>query len=126
MDGIDSGKGDAPILLMGATNRVQVLDPALLRPGRFDRIVEVPPPDEAGRLSVLHVHLEGVKLHPDVRVDSYARETRAFTGADLANVVVRVCGAPVKSSVHFLFLCGGASVERGCDDCCSHAKRSRG
>ena len=71
---------------MGASNRLQDLDPALLRPGRFDRQVLVAPPDLAGREEILDVHTRGKPLGPDVDLAIVARRTSGLTGADLANI----------------------------------------
>jgi cell division protease FtsH len=74
------------VIVMGASNRLQDLDPALLRPGRFDRQVLVSPPDLAGREAILHVHTRGKPLAADVDLTSVARQTAGLTGADLANI----------------------------------------
>ncbi len=74
------------VVVMGASNRLQDLDPALLRPGRFDRQVLVSPPDLAGREEILGVHTRGKPLAPDVELSSVARQTAGLTGADLANI----------------------------------------
>lgn len=84
MDGFESSEG---IILIAATNRPDVLDPALLRPGRFDRQVVVPNPDIVGREKILAVHAKKVPLAPDVNVRTVARGTPGFSGADLANLV---------------------------------------
>ena len=84
MDGFESNEG---IILIAATNRPDVLDPALLRPGRFDRQVTVPNPDILGREKILQVHIKKVPLAPDVNVRTIARGTPGFSGADLANLV---------------------------------------
>ena len=84
MDGFESNEG---IILIAATNRPDVLDPALLRPGRFDRQVVVPNPDVVGREKILQVHVKKVPLAPDVNVRTVARGTPGFSGADLANLV---------------------------------------
>ena len=84
MDGFESNEG---IILIAATNRPDVLDPALLRPGRFDRQVVVPNPDVVGREKILDVHIKKVPLAPDVNVRTIARGTPGFSGADLANLV---------------------------------------
>ena len=84
MDGFDSRKA---IIIMGATNRPEVLDPALLRPGRFDRQVLVDRPDIKGREAVLRIHAKNVKLSPDVDLSIVAARTAGFAGADLANLV---------------------------------------
>ena len=84
MDGFESTEG---VILIAATNRPDVLDPALLRPGRFDRHVVVPNPDLAGREKIIRVHLRKVPLAPDVDPRVIARGTPGFSGADLANLV---------------------------------------
>jgi cell division protease FtsH len=84
MDGFDASKG---VIIMAATNRSDVLDPALVRPGRFDRQVVVDRPDLAGRDSILLVHTRGVAMDPTVDLRVLASRTPGFTGADLANVV---------------------------------------
>jgi cell division protease FtsH len=84
MDGFDTGKG---LVLIGATNRPEVLDPALLRAGRFDRQVLVDRPDKAGRAAILRLHVRRVTLAPDVDIEQLAELTPGFTGADLANMV---------------------------------------
>jgi len=84
MDGFEANEG---IILIAATNRPDVLDPALLRPGRFDRQVVVPNPDVGGREKILRVHMRNVPLASDVDVKVIARGTPGFSGADLANLV---------------------------------------
>ncbi|MEM9839984.1 MAG: ATP-dependent zinc metalloprotease FtsH [Pseudomonadota bacterium] len=84
MDGFEANEG---IILIAATNRPDVLDPALMRPGRFDRQVVVPNPDLVGREKVLGVHIKKVPLGPDVKIRDIARGTPGFSGADLANLV---------------------------------------
>src|SRR5215216_775238 len=84
MDGFDSRKA---IIIMGATNRPEVLDPALLRPGRFDRQVLVDKPDVKGREEVLRIHTRNVKMAPEVDLRVIAGRTAGFAGADLANLV---------------------------------------
>ena len=84
MDGFESNEG---VILIAATNRPDVLDPALLRPGRFDRRVVVPRPDVRGREEILHVHTRKIPLTDDVDLSILARGTPGFTGADLANMV---------------------------------------
>ncbi|MDP9296948.1 MAG: AAA family ATPase, partial [Actinomycetota bacterium] len=84
MDGFDASKG---VIIMAATNRPDVLDPALVRPGRFDRQVVVDRPDLRGREEILRVHARGVALDPTVDLKVIAARTPGFTGADLANVV---------------------------------------
>lgn len=84
MDGFDNEKG---LIVLAATNRVDVLDPAILRPGRFDRQVPVEKPDVKGREEILRIHAKNVKLDKDVDFESIAHGTTGFAGADLANVV---------------------------------------
>ena len=84
MDGFEANEG---IILIAATNRPDVLDPALLRPGRFDRQITVPNPDVAGREKILRVHMRKVPVAPDVDPRLIARGTPGFSGADLANLV---------------------------------------
>ena len=84
MDGFEANEG---IIIIAATNRPDVLDPALLRPGRFDRQVVVPRPDIEGRIKILQVHMKKVPLAPDVDARVIARGTPGFSGADLANLV---------------------------------------
>ncbi len=84
MDGFEANEG---IIIIAATNRPDVLDPALLRPGRFDRQITVPNPDVGGREKILKVHMKKVPLAPDVDARILARGTPGFSGADLANIV---------------------------------------
>jgi len=84
MDGFEANVG---VIVIAATNRPDVLDPALMRPGRFDRQVVVPLPDIRGREQILMVHMRKVPLAPDVKADIIARGTPGFSGADLANLV---------------------------------------
>jgi cell division protease FtsH len=84
MDGFSPADG---VIVLAATNRLDVLDPALTRPGRFDRHVNVPRPDIKGRLAILEVHAKGRRLAPDVNLMDVARSTPGLVGADLANIV---------------------------------------
>jgi len=84
MDGFDDHAG---VIVIAATNRPDILDPALLRPGRFDRVVVVPPPDVRGRQAILEVHARGKPFEPEVAMDVLAKLTHGFSGADLANVL---------------------------------------
>ncbi len=84
MDGFDPNKG---IVVLAATNRPDILDPALLRPGRFDRRVIIDRPDLKGRIEIMKVHLRNVPTAPDIDVQELAHRTPGFTGADLANMV---------------------------------------
>jgi cell division protease FtsH len=83
MDGFESS---AAVIVIGATNRAEVLDAALLRPGRFDRRVTVPPPDKEGRRQILEVHTRSLPLDPDVDLDRLASTTPGMVGADIANL----------------------------------------
>lgn len=84
MDGFSGAEG---VVVLAATNRPDVLDPALLRPGRFDRTITVNPPDQHGREAILRVHTRGVPLGPDVDLARLAKSTPGMTGAELANLV---------------------------------------
>jgi cell division protease FtsH len=84
MDGFEPG---AQVVVMAATNRAEILDAALLRPGRFDRTVEIPLPNYVERTAILTIHGKGKTLAPDVNLDAVARGTPGFSGADLANLV---------------------------------------
>jgi cell division protease FtsH len=84
---MDGFEGNTGIIIIAATNRPDVLDSALLRPGRFDRQVTVDPPDIKGRLEVLKVHARNKKLAPEISLEAIARRTPGFTGADLANLL---------------------------------------
>ena len=84
MDGFDPSSG---IVILGATNRPEILDPALLRAGRFDRQVLVDRPDKKGRVDILRVHLKRITIQADLRVEDIAAMTPGFTGADLANLI---------------------------------------
>ena len=84
LDGFNSSKG---LVLLAATNRPEILDPALLRAGRFDRQVLVDRPDKKGRIQILEVYMKKAKLGPDVDPEKVAALTPGFTGADLANLV---------------------------------------
>ncbi|MEV7429998.1 MULTISPECIES: ATP-dependent zinc metalloprotease FtsH [unclassified Nocardioides] len=95
MDGFDVRGG---VILIAATNRPDVLDPALLRPGRFDRQIQVDAPDLAGRHQILQVHSRGKPMSPDIDLISVARRTPGFTGADLANVLNEAALLTARSS----------------------------
>ena len=83
MDGFD---GTEDVVVMAATNRSDVLDPALTRPGRFDRVITVSPPDQLGREKILQVHTREIPLAADVSLNALAKSTPGATGADLANL----------------------------------------
>ena len=84
MDGFGTNEG---IIVMAATNRVDILDPAILRPGRFDRKISVSPPDVKGREEILNVHAKNKPLAEDVDLKQVAQTTAGFTGADLENLL---------------------------------------
>ena len=84
MDGVEDLRG---VLVLAATNRVDMLDPALLRPGRFDRVIEIGPPDERDRLAILQVHGAGRPISPLVDLPALARVTKGYTGAELSQVM---------------------------------------
>ena len=86
MDGF-SGGGEAPVIILAATNRPEILDPALLRPGRFDRQVLVDKPDLEGRIEILNVHIKDVKISKNVELRDVAVMTAGLAGADLANII---------------------------------------
>ena len=81
MDGLEELKD---VVVIGATNRLDIVDPALLRPGRFDRLLNVPVPDLDARKQILQIHLEKKPLAKDVKIDKLAEKTDGYTGADLA------------------------------------------
>ena len=107
MDGIQRLEG---VVVIGATNRPDILDPALLRPGRFDRLIYVPPPDKKARLEILKVHTRKMPLAEDVNLEEIAELTEGYTGADLAAlcreaamIALREAGKPTKvRKTHFL------------------------
>src|SRR5690606_5674065 len=80
-------EGNTGVIVMAATNRPDILDPALLRPGRFDRQIMVDAPDVEGREAILRVHSKGKPLGDDINLEVLARRTPGFTGADLANLI---------------------------------------
>jgi transitional endoplasmic reticulum ATPase len=84
MDGIDKSAG---VIVVGSTNKPDLIDPALMRPGRLDKIIYVPPPDFNERMEILHVHLAGRPVSRDINLAEAAKKTERFSGADLANVV---------------------------------------
>ena len=117
MDGFGVNEG---IIVMAATNRVDILDPAILRPGRFDRKVVVGRPDVRGRLEILNVHAAKKPLGDDVDLDSLARTTAGFTGADLENILNEAAINAAKSKrkfitnadVNYAFVKVGIGVEK--------------
>ena len=109
MDGFDARTG---VILIAASNRPDILDPALLRPGRFDRQIVVDRPDLEGRKAILAVHAKGKPLEPNVRLDVLARRTPGFTGADLANLMNE---AALLAARRGLELIGHAELEAAID-----------
>ena len=109
MDGFDVKGG---IILIAATNRPDILDPALLRPGRFDRQIVVDRPDVAGRKAILQVHARGKPIVPEVSLDTLAKRTPGFTGADLANLLNE---AALLSARHNLSQIGMPQLENAID-----------
>ena len=86
MDGLEELHN---VVVIGASNRPSLIDPALLRPGRFDELIYVGPPDAGGRKRILEIHTSGMPLAKDVKLDSLAQRTELFTGADLEDLVRR-------------------------------------
>lgn len=99
LDGFDSGEG---IILVGATNRPEILDPALLRSGRFDRQILVDRPDKQGRLEILNVHVKKVRAGEDIDLEKIAGLTTGFTGADLANLVNEAALIATRRNAEFI------------------------
>ena len=99
MDGFEP---DVSIVVMGATNRAEILDSALLRPGRFDRTVEIPLPNQKERTAILAIHGQGKQLGPDVDLDAVSRGTPGFSGADLANLVNEAAINAVRGNRHII------------------------
>ncbi len=96
MDGMDRASG---LIFVGSTNKPELIDPALLRPGRFDKIIYVPPPDIDERQDVLKVHLRGKPVTGDIDVAMVAKSTERFSGADLANLVKEAATAAMRRSI---------------------------
>jgi cell division protease FtsH len=119
MDGFDPRKG---VIVMAATNRPEVLDPALLRPGRFDRQVVVDRPDIRGREAILRLHARSVKLAPDVDLKVVAARTAGFAGADLANLVNEATLLAARKDRQKVLM---ADVEEAIDRLLSGLKRKR-
>lgn len=96
MDGMNAKKN---VFVIGATNRPDQIDPALLRPGRLDQLIYVPLPDEAGRLSILNAQLRNTPLEPDLDLNEVAKSTHGFSGADLSYIVQRAAKFAIKDSI---------------------------
>ena len=103
MDGFESNEG---VILISATNRPDVLDPALLRPGRFDRQVTILPPDVKGRAMILEVHGRNITMGVDVTMDIVATTTPGFTGAELANLMNEAALMAASTSSSFSCVAG--------------------
>ncbi|WP_297501563.1 AAA family ATPase, partial [Thermococcus sp.] len=97
MDGIQENSG---VVVIGATNRPDIIDPALLRPGRFDRLILVPAPDEKARLEIFRVHTRKVPLAEDVSLEDLARKTEGYTGADIEAVVREAAMLAMRRALH--------------------------
>jgi SpoVK/Ycf46/Vps4 family AAA+-type ATPase len=97
MDGVTSDNQD--LLIMAATNAPWHVDPALRRPGRFDRVLFIPPPDEAARLEILRLHLRNRPVAAGVDAGALARQTAEYSGADLAELVERATEAPLQEAM---------------------------
>ncbi|RAL50987.1 hypothetical protein DM860_005343 [Cuscuta australis] len=100
LDGFDTGKG---VIFLGATNRMDLLDPALLRPGRFDRKIRIQPPDAKGRLDILKVHARNVKLSDTVDLASYAQNLPGWSGAELAQLLQEAALVAVRKGHNCIF-----------------------
>jgi transitional endoplasmic reticulum ATPase len=96
LDGVEELKG---VLVLGATNRADILDPAVLRPGRFDEIVEIPSASDADRAAIFRVHLSGKPLAEDVNIDALAAMAAGFSGARVASVCQRAALRAVRRAV---------------------------
>ena len=96
MDGIEDLRG---VLVLGATNRADMMDPAVLRPGRFDEIIRIPVPDDEGRQEIFKVHLRGKPVVPGIDIDALVRDSAGFSGAEVAAVCSRAALAAVRRAV---------------------------
>ncbi|MCI4455379.1 MAG: AAA family ATPase, partial [Sulfolobus sp.] len=104
---------------IAATNRPDILDPALLRPGRFDRLIYVPPPDKQARLEILKVHTRKVALDEDVSLEELAERTEGYTGADLAALVRE---ATLRALREAMKACGSKAEKECTDQSCKDTK----
>jgi transitional endoplasmic reticulum ATPase len=96
MDGIEDLRG---VLVLGATNRADIMDPAVLRPGRFDEVVRIPLPDDESRQEIFNVHLRGKPVAPDIDVGALVRDSKAFSGAEVAAVCSRAALSALRREV---------------------------
>lgn len=106
MDGIESLRG---VLVLAATNKPEVLDPALLRPGRFDSLIYIAPPNEAARREILRIRTRSVPLADDVDIDTLAKETEGYSGAELVNICLEAARATMRRRVATLEGSNGCS-----------------
>ena len=83
---MDGAKGRGQVVVIAATNRPNVIDPALRRAGRFDREIDIGVPDEVGRMEILRIHTKNMKLAPDVELEAIAKQTHGFVGSDLSSL----------------------------------------
>jgi len=116
MDGIEKLEN---VVVIAATNRPDILDPALLRPGRFDRLIYVPPPDKQARLEILKVHTRKVALDEDVSLEELAERTEGYTGADLAALVRE---ATLRALREAMKACGSKAEKECTDQSCKDTK----
>jgi len=93
MDGIEELKG---VVILGATNRLELIDKALLRPGRFDFLLEIPKPDEKERLKIFEVHTKGKPLAPDVDLERLVKDTESLVGSDIESICQRAAMAAIR------------------------------
>ena len=119
---IDGFEPLSNVKVIAATNRVDLLDPALLRPGRFDRLIEVPLPDYKGRLEILKIHTRRMKLGKDVNLDYIARATEGFSGADLKALVTEAGYFAIREGRNYVV---GADFEKALEKVGARKKRGR-
>ncbi|RLF87676.1 AAA family ATPase, partial [Thermococci archaeon] len=108
MDGIEENSG---VVVVAATNRPDILDPALLRPGRFDRLILVPAPDEKARLEILQVHTRRVPLAKNVSLEELARKTKGYTGADIEALVREAAMTAMRRGIKGGLIKAGMKIE---------------
>merc|ERR1711890_193612 len=96
MDGMGSKKN---VFIIGATNRPDILDSAIMRPGRLDQLIYIPLPDEESRISILKANLRKSPLHPDVDLKFLAQNTKGYSGADLTEICQRACKFAIRESI---------------------------
>ncbi|RLF75066.1 AAA family ATPase, partial [Thermococci archaeon] len=108
MDGIEENSG---VVVVAATNRPDILDPALLRPGRFDRLILVPAPDEKARLEILKVHTRRVPLAKNVSLEELAKKTKGYTGADIEALVREAAMTAMRRGIKGGLIKAGMKIE---------------